>query len=208
MLKKEEDTVQKREVKVILFDLDGVLIDSLDAWYNTYNCIIRHFHAKPIPKKEFQKIFGNTIERNVKMIVDIPTKEANKLAITYFSKNYKYVRIFPQTKNILKNLSDNKVKIALITNTPNKILNLVLKHHKIKKYFDAIVTIDDVKKGKPAPDMALKACKLLRVKPKNTILVGDTKNDMIAGRRAGCITVGYKIEGDYRIDDLKQILSI
>ncbi|MBI2656773.1 HAD family hydrolase [Candidatus Woesearchaeota archaeon] len=203
--KKEEDTVPKKEVKAILFDLDGVLVDSIDAWYYTYDDIIRYFKAKPMPKKEFKNIFGNTIEANVRRIVKITTKEANRLAIKYFSKNYKYVKIFPQTKSVLKKLSNSKAKIALITNTPNKILNLVLKHHKIKKYFNAIVTIDDVKKGKPAPDMALKACRLLRVKPENTILVGDTKNDMLAGKRAGCITVGYKTKGDYRIDNLESI---
>jgi len=65
--------------------------------------------------------------------------------------------------------------------------------------------MDDVKRRKPAPDMILKACKILKVKPKNTILVGDTKNDMIAGKRAGCITVGYKMMGDYRIDKLYSI---
>lgn len=139
------------------------------------------------------------------MIVDIPPKEANELAIKYFSKNYRYVRIFPQTKDILKELSKIQMKIALISNTPGKILNLVLKHHKIKRYFDVIVTIDDVKKGKPAPDMVLKACRMLKVKPKNTILIGDTKNDMIAGKRAGCITVGYKTKGNYKINELNSI---
>ncbi len=197
--------VQRKEVKAVLFDLDGVLVDSLDAWYYTYDDIIRHFKVKPIPKKEFKNIFGNTIEANVRRIVKITTKEANKLAVKYFNKNKAYVKFFPETKSVLKKLSNSKVKIALITNTPNKILILVLKHHKIKKYFNAIVTIDDVKKGKPAPDMVLKACKLLRVKPENTILVGDTKNDMLAGKRAGCITVGYKTDGDYRINNLQQI---
>ena len=68
--------------------------------------------------------------------------------------------------------------------------------------------MDDVKRRKPAPDMILKACKLLRINPKNTILVGDTMNDIIAGKRAGCVTVGYKVKGDYRINNLNQILSM
>ena len=203
-MKKEEDIVQKREVKAILFDLDGVLMDSIDAWHRTYNGIIEHFNSKPISKKEFKEIFGNAIEKNVKMIADIPAKEANMLAVKYFKKNINYVKIFPETKSVLKKLS-KKIKIALITNTPRKILKSVIRHYKIAKYFNVIVTIDDVKRGKPAPDMALKACKMLKIIPKNAILVGDTKNDMLAGKRAGCITVGYKVKGDYKIDSLKEI---
>ena len=80
-----------------------------------------------------------------------------------------------------------------------------MRNFKLKKYFGAIITMNDVKKGKPAPDMVLKACKILKVSPKNTILVGDSMNDMIAGKRAGCVTVGYKIKGDYRIERLKEI---
>ena len=200
--------MQRKEVKVVLFDLDGTLVDSFDAWHKTYNDIIRHFHANPLSKKELRNIFGNTIEANVKNIVNVSTKEANKLAIKYFKKNMDYVRIFPQTRSVLEELLGNKMKIALISNSPNKIVIPVLNYYKLKKYFKAIVTIDDVKKGKPSPDMVLKACKLLKVSPKNTILIGDTKNDMLAGKRAGCVTVGYKIKGDFRINNLKDILKI
>ena len=194
-------------VKAVLFDLDGVLMDSVDAWHRTYNGIIEHFNSKPMPKKDFRRIFGNTIEKNVRTIADIPAKEANMLAVKYFRKNIGHARIFPETKSVLKKIS-RKTRIALITNTPKKILKLVLIHYKIARYFNAIVTIDDVKRGKPAPDMALKACKLLKIKPENAILVGDTKNDMLAGKRAGCVTVGYKINGDYKIKRLNGIFGI
>ena len=68
-----------------------------------------------------------------------------------------------------------------------------------------IETMEDVKRGKPAPDMIVKACKMLKVKPQHAILIGDTRNDIIAGKRAGCIVVGYKIKGDYRIEGLNDI---
>ncbi|MBS3101485.1 HAD family phosphatase [Candidatus Woesearchaeota archaeon] len=195
----------KHKVKAVLFDLDGVLVDSKNAWFHVFNDTLKHFGVKPVSKKWFSKIFGNTIEKNIKIFIKITTKEANKLAIKYFAKNRKYVRVFPNSVNVLKKLSNNNVKMALITNTPKRILVPTLRHYKLKKYFKAIVTVDDVKRGKPAPDMALKACRMLKVRPKNTILVGDTKNDMIAGKRAECITVGYKINGDYKVSRLISI---
>ena len=200
--------MQRKEVKAVLFDLDGVLVDSKKAWFRVYNNILIHFGVKPVSKKWFSKIFGNTIEKNVKIFINMTAKEANKLAIKYFAKNRRYVKVFPNSINVLKKLSDSKVKMALITNTPKRILIPTLNHYKLKKYFKAIVTIDDVKRGKPAPDMALKACRLLKVKPKNTILVGDTRNDMIAGKRAGCTIIGYKIKGDYKINELNSIIKL
>ena len=200
--------MQKREVKAILFDLDGVLVNSEDAWYHTYNDMIATYGIKAISRKEFSKIFGNTVEKNAKSVINITAKDANRLAIKYFAKNRKYVTVFPKSIDILEKLSDSKLKIALITNTPKRILMHTLKHYKLKKYFKAIVTVDDVKRGKPAPDMVIKACRILKVNPKNTILIGDSKNDMAAGRRAGCISVGYGINGDYKISSLKEILGM
>ena len=197
----------QKEVKAVLFDLDGVLVNSEKAWFRTFNNTLKHFGVKPVSSKEFSKIFGNTVEKNVKIFINTTAKEANRLAIKYFQKNRKYVKVFPKSINVLENLSNRNIRMALITNTPRNILIPTLKYYKLKKYFKAIVTIDDVKKGKPAPDMALKACKMLKVNPKNTILVGDTQNDMIAGKRAGCVTVGYRIKGDYKINELKQIFK-
>ena len=110
-----------------------------------------------------------------------------------------------QSIKTLKKLKNQNIRIGLITNSTRFITTVILHNFKLKKYFSAIITLEDVKRRKPAPDMILKACRILKIKPKNTILVGDTKNDMIAGRRAGCITVGYKIKGDYKISKLNSI---
>ena len=67
--------------------------------------------------------------------------------------------------------------------------------------------MEDVKRSKPAPDLVIKSCKKLRIKPKEAILVGDTKYDMIAGKKAGVVTVGYKIKGDYEIDNLENVIN-
>jgi len=48
----------------------------------------------------------------------------------------------------------------------------------------------------------------LKVKPKNAILVGDTSNDMVAGEKAGCVTIGYKIKRDNKIDNLSEALNL
>jgi pyrophosphatase PpaX len=207
-LKKEEDTVHGKAVKAVLFDMDGVLVDSLDAWCSTFNGALKHFGLKTIPRKEFIKDFGAPIEHDVKKYFKGKTvKEVERAYNLKFKQSIKQLRLFPESAAVLKKLERYRIKVGLITNSTRFIVSMILRHFRLKNYFHVIVTMDDVKRRKPAPDMVLKACKVLKVRPKDTILIGDTKNDMIAGRRAGCITIGYKIKGNYRMNKLGSITS-
>ena len=198
--------MQTHKVKAILFELDDVFVDSLDAWFDVFNESLRHFGFKKLTKKQFKKDFGAPIEHDIKKHFKGKTIEEVK---QQYNKNFKkrknLVKLFPESIKVLRKIRQRQLKAALLSNSTRFIVNTILNHYKLKKYFDAIVTMDDVKRRKPAPDMILKACSKLKVKPKNAILIGDTKNDMIAGKRAGCITVGYKIKGDYRVDNLNKI---
>ena len=198
----------KREDKAVLFDLDGVLVDSIDAWFYVFNDTLRYFGIKTLPRKQFVMDFGAPIEQDVKKYFHGKTiKKVEHAYNMNFKKRKNYVKLFPQSKSVLKNLKGQKIKLGLITNSTRFITLTILNHFRLKKYFEVIVTMDDVKRRKPSPDMVLKACRKLNVKPKNTVLIGDTKNDMLAGKRAGCITVGYKIRGDYEICNLSDVLS-
>ena len=208
-MKKEEGIVQKKGVEAVLFDLDGVLVDSFNMWFYVFNDTLKHFGIKELSRKQFRKDFGAPVEHDMKKyFIGRTVKEVKNVYIENFLKRKKYTKLFPQSIEVLKNIRKRKIKLGLITNSTGFIAHNILKYFGLKKYFDTIVTMDDVRRGKPAPDMVLKACKKLKINPLKTILIGDTKNDMIAGKRAGCITVGYKIKWDYKVGSLKDILNI
>ena len=200
--------MRKREVKLVLFDLDGVLVDSIDAWHHVFNDTLTYFYLKKVSKREFRKDFGAPIEHDMKKYFKGKTvKEVVSVFVSNFKKSAVHVKLFPQSMYVLKNLKKKNVKTGLITNSTKPIVLTVLNDLKLKEYFNVVVTMDDVRRRKPAPDMVLKACKKLKVSPKNTILIGDTINDILAGKRAGCITIGYKTNSQFRISNLKEILE-
>ena len=105
-------------------------------------------------------------------------------------------------------IREKRLKIGLVTNTYKKSVKKTLEYHKIKDYFDAIVCGDEVEKDKPYPDEIIEACKRLKINVDEAILVGDTKNDIIAGRAAGCFVIGYNIMADLRISGLSDLLEM
>jgi len=131
-----------------------------------------------------------------------------KICVDKINKNYKKIRLFPDVEEVLRTIKKKKIKIGLATNNRIRLTTKVLKHYKIFKYFDAIVTRDDGLKPKPYPDPILKVCEKLNVMPDETIYVGDTKNDYKAAKSAGCLVVGVNSQGDLVIDEVSDILDL
>ena len=198
----------KQKVKAILFDMDGVLIDSANAWFYTMNDTLQHFGFRKITYKYFLKAFGSPIEEDAKTLFHGKTvKEIADFYDARFKIRINKVKLFRDAMPTLRKLKARRIKLALLTNSTRYITNLILNHFKLKKYFGAVVTMEDVKRSKPAPDLVIEACKRLGVNARDTILVGDTKYDTIAGKRAGVVTVGYKVKGDYKVNRLKNIIN-
>ena len=204
------NTKRKTELKAVLFDLDGVIIDSFEAWFNVFNHVRRNYKLKEAGKEEFKKnIWGTSAQENAKKYFkNASVKEVGdaykRLMLKYIHKT----ELLPDVKKVLEAIKKKNIKLGLVTNSFNSITSKILKHHKIKNYFDAIVTADDVEKLKPYPDPVIKLCEKLNVMPDETILVGDTKNDYKAGKGAGCFVVGLNTHGDLMISGLKDLLEL
>jgi HAD superfamily hydrolase (TIGR01509 family) len=189
----------------ILFDMDGVLVDSLNAWWKSLNSAILKYHQQEISREEFiKKYWGRDLEYNLKKMKLNP-KVINFCNVSY-EDNINYVKIYTDTIPTLKKL--NNYKKAIVTNTPKVCMDKIIPRLNLKPYFDTIVTSDEVKQGKPSPDLIFKACKRLNVDAKKTILIGDTSADIQAAKAAGCKVIGMRIDGDYKIEKLSEIEQI
>jgi len=195
----------KLKPSAILFDMDGVLVDSLDSWWISFNEALRKYDHKEISREEFiEKYWGHDLQYNLEeMGLDL---KILKFCNTSYKNHVDGVKIYPDTKFVLDKLKNYKK--GIITNTPKDCTIQILRNFDIGKYFDITVTADEVSKGKPSPESVLKACKFFNVKPENVILIGDTDSDIEAGRAAGCTIIGINIKADYTINKLSEITSI
>jgi len=191
--------------KAILFDMDGVLVDSIDSWWNALNHALETYNMDKISKEVFiQKYWGHDLYENLKKN-NLPLK-VGKFCNNIYGEHLDGIKIFPNTKEVLEKLS-NYPK-CIITNTPFDCTKQILKTFEIEKYFDLIFTSDDVKFSKPHPEIVLLACKKLKLKPKDVVLIGDTESDIKAGHAAGCKVIGLNIQADFIVENLTGILDI
>lgn len=201
---------RKTELKAVLFDLDGVILDSFEAWYSVFNHVRRDFRLEGISREEFRKkVWGGSLHADVKNYyknedIEKIEKAYKKLILRHIHET----KLLPDAVKVLKNVKGKKIKIGLVTNSFRKPVSEMLRFHKISHYFDAVVTSDDVEKAKPFPDPILKLCENLGIIPDEAMLVGDTKNDYKAGKAAGCFVVGLNTNGDLMINGLSDVLQL
>lgn len=195
----------KLSPSAILFDMDGVLVDSLDSWWKALNSALKRFKHQEITRNDFIKTYwGHDLKENLKRLRLNP--EVAKFCNITYGNHIDYIKIYPDTKYTLMKLS--LYKKAIITNTPTDCARQILRKFQIEQYFKEIITSDDVLKAKPDPEIIFKACEWLGVDSNTVILVGDTESDVKAGMAAGCIVVGLNIAANFTIRTLSDLIDL
>ncbi len=198
---------ENENIVAILFDLDGVLINSFYFWFHLFNTTLRHFGHAPISLKTFKQQWGKSTEEDVRKFM--PERTVEEVKSCFYSRMHyytRYLKINPQAHRILKILSRD-YKLACVSNSHTKIMHWQMKMSRLNKYFEVVISADDVKRPKPAPDMLLQTCRKLKVLPVQSIYIGDTKTDMRAGKSAGCQVIGYRIGNKHRVNKLQDLLN-
>lgn len=177
----------KYEVKAVLFDKDGVLIDSFESCFISFNETLTHYSRKIIPREHYlENYWGNKAENNLrKLFRDEKGEKMDRIIDYYMSRreaNVNLTETYNNTVPVLKKLG-NRYKLGVVTNTSKNLTMSILKTLNLRGYFDIIVGGDEGT-PKPAPDLILKACKELNVTLEQAVFIGDTEADVKAGKAA------------------------
>lgn len=178
-------------VKAVIFDLDGLLIDSEVISYQLYQELLNKYGYSFTIEDYAQNYSGKTELVNMEAIVknyQLPVSVQDGLDYTlsrekeYFIKG---VSLKPGVRELLEYFKKNKYKIALASSSTKERALYALVQHEIESYFDEMVFGTEVEKGKPNPDIFLKACEKVKVDPENCLVLEDSEAGIQASFSAG-----------------------
>jgi len=201
-----------RELKVIVFDCDGVMFDTRKANTAYYNTILKRFGKPPLSPEQFDYVHMHTAYASICYLFDNETEQSAALSYSEgmrYDEFIKYMEIEPDLKPLLKWLTP-EIKTAVATNRSTTI-GRVLSEHQIHDCFDLVVSALDVPNPKPAPDMLLKILEYFDVPPDQTLYIGDSQLDEDAAMASGIPLVAYKnknLSAKYYINRLVEIREI
>lgn len=190
-----------KDKKAVIFDLDGLLIDSEPAWYQATTALLKkHGHAHSPELHE--KVLGMGQKESIGLFKSLlgikgDTKELIDERRAYFYADFLKKPVFMAfAGEIVLAASDTGMKLAIATGGhPVEKVQEILKAKGLDTYFPLIVSSDSVKEGKPAPDIYLHTAEKLDVDPEECIVIEDAPNGVTAGKAAGMFVIG--VNSDY-----------
>ena len=198
-------------IKAVLFDVDGVLIDTLEANARAYSHDFVLLGGKPITPKAYRKFYHLPARKMFKhFFPEKPDEEIEKMLeerIGRAPQFFRYMRLFPGVKETLQKLHKD-FRLGIVTS--RRTIG-VLDFFRIGGYFGAVITPDHVKNTKPHPEPILLALKRLKARPEESVYVGDAASDLEAGKAAGVKVIIYRnpsVKGNFNIKDLGEIFGI
>jgi HAD superfamily hydrolase (TIGR01509 family) len=197
------------DVRVVAFDCDGVLFDTVEANRAYYNHILAHFGRPAMDEHQLCYVHIHTVQQSVAHLF---TDDADRQAAMAFraSIDYgqflKYLTIEPHLKALLDWMR-NRYKTAIATNRTDT-MDRLLREFGLADRFDLVVTSLDVERPKPFPDPLFKILSRFRVEPRQAVFVGDSEVDEATARAAGVPFVAYRnpaLEASWHIESLKDL---
>ncbi|MGB9717751.1 MAG: HAD family hydrolase [Thermoproteota archaeon] len=214
------------KVKAVLFDLDGTLVDTFEAFHIMVNDVLRRFNKPERSFGENARLVGKTSRTIAEAIaretgLNTSLEELSTMMVREWIYTYmpRYGRLYPDALETLRELKRRGYLLGVVSNTSREELPSYLNSFKIGGFFNVTVSAGDAEKPKPAPEPVLKAVEKLGVKPEEAVMIGDRPEDVESGRAAGAYTVAVlrsirpraELEAahpDYIIAELSEILSI
>jgi HAD superfamily hydrolase (TIGR01509 family) len=191
-------------LQAVLFDMDGVLVDSYEAWFALLCAASRELGGEPVTRARFQATWGQGVDADVQSFFTSSTAQAvNAYYVEHFREHARHVRRIPGASAAIEAVRARGLRIAVVTNTPTPLARDILAGAGLG--LDVVVGGSDVPLPKPAPDIVLRACELLAVEPAAAVMVGDSVYDRQAAGAAGVRFIGFGIEGDVTIASLAEL---
>ena len=178
-----------------IFDWDGVIVDSSDLHLKSWQALANELKL-PLPDDHFEKGFG---KRNETIIPQILGWSKDPAQVNHWGKRKEEIyrefgkkdgiKLARGSKDFLKQIPASTFACSIGTSTERKNVELAMSQHDLSQYFLGAACSEDVSKGKPDPEVFLKAAKILSIPPEDCVVFEDSPHGIEAAIRAGMKTV-------------------
>ncbi|MBI5633519.1 MAG: HAD-IA family hydrolase [Nitrospirae bacterium] len=207
-------------IKLIIFDLDGTLVDSSVDLTNALNYAIEPCGIEKLTAKQTKGLVGEGITKLIEDLLGPDRCDVHSLTLDRFMSYYSdhlvdFTVPYSGVVDTLKDLSS--FRKAVVSNKRESLSKAVLGDLGLLRYFDLVLGSDSVGEKKPSPKPLMKVMEALSCRPSDTVIVGDSNFDIEAGRAAGtltcAVTYGYRDarllkNADMHIDCFHDLLGL
>lgn len=207
-------------MNTVIFDMDGVIIDSEVIYIDFFQKVLQDFDVE-ISEEDLFSLAGLSQQKTdefLKSKLHRKPEEVYSLMKKYIDDdkiNYSSI-VMDGFYPLLKELKRKNFKIALASSSPKKTIKNVLEELDIKDEFDAVISGEDFKESKPNPEIYIKTCEILGVRPKDAIAIEDSDYGIDSAKNAGLTVIARREnrfnfkqdKADFIVDNLQDIKLI
>jgi pyrophosphatase PpaX len=181
---------------IVLFDLDGTLIDSGAMILSSFRHATRTVLEREIPDEELAALVGGmNIREQMQTLAPDRVEDLVRVYRAHNEPLHADLQAFPGVEDLLGELSSQGRKLGIVTAKRRRTVDLAFAVLPIERFFDVVVTSGDTERHKPHPDPVLLALERLNANGARAAFVGDSPFDVGAGKAAGTFTVGVSWGG-------------
>ncbi len=174
------------KIQLIIFDLDGTLVDAYAAVVSSLNYSLKSVGCPAIDDDTIKRSVGWG-DRN--LLARFVSQEVLEQALATYRKHHKEALIagtkfLPNAQEVLRTLKEEKYLLAIASNRPKPFTNIILKYLTVLDCFDVVLCADEVAHPKPAADILLEVLSRLQISRDQTLYVGDMPIDVQAAKAA------------------------
>lgn len=180
-----------KNIKLIIFDLDGTLVDAYPAIIKSFTYTMKKLNYPAQDTLAIRRAVGWGDQNLLRPFVS--PDDLQKALLIYRRHHAKALlkgaALFPKAGKVLSGLKNKGYKIAVASNRPTRFSRILIRHLRIGRYLHYLLCADKLRRAKPHPQILNRIIKRFLVTPQEAIYVGDMTIDAQAGRRAGIKTI-------------------
>ncbi|WP_223514865.1 phosphoglycolate phosphatase [Pseudomonas sp. GL-B-19] len=189
--------------RLVMFDLDGTLIDSVPDLAAAVDNMLLKLGRQPAGIESVREWVGNGVHTLVRRALanhidaqgvdEVEAEHALELFNGFYEDGHELTVVYPGVRDTLKWLNKQGVEMALITNKPERFVAPLLDQMKIGRYFKWIIGGDTLPQKKPDPAALFFVMKMANIPASQSLFVGDSRSDVLAAKAAGvkCVALSY-----------------